>query len=80
MTTLVERWNKALEELDKSTPTLQRTVEEFFSILDTKEESDSGRVFNPVYISSCRVWETKKLDLLMKKMREMSKDGNSNNI
>ena len=68
-----DRWNAALKELDEKIKTPEDAIREFFKILDSKEESDSGRVFSPVYISSCRVWESKKLETIIKRMREYIK-------
>jgi len=50
---------------------LNKLVAEFFSILDEKEESDSGRVFNPVHISSCRVMKSARLTEMFKEMKEI---------
>jgi hypothetical protein len=50
---------------------LQNLVKEFFLILDTVEESDSGKEFHPVYISSCRVMTTKRLNEIFKEMKEI---------
>jgi len=53
---------------------LKDLVKEFFSILDEEEESDSGRVFHPVYISSCRVMKTKRLGELFTEMKKLIKE------
>ena len=45
-------------------------LREFFTILETVEESDSGHAFHPVYISSCRVMTTEKLQILLTKLKE----------
>ncbi len=50
---------------------LHDLLKEFFSILDTVEESDSGKEFHPVYISSCRVLITKRLDQLFTEIKEL---------
>jgi 3'-phosphoadenosine 5'-phosphosulfate sulfotransferase (PAPS reductase)/FAD synthetase len=48
-------------------------VREFFEdYLDVKEESDSGRVFNPITISCCRCMKVEPLGKLLKKMRQLS--------
>lgn len=45
---------------------------EFISYLDYEEESDSGRVFHPIQISSVRVMMTHALDMVIKEMRKRS--------
>ena len=49
---------------------LEELVKEFISYLDYQEESDSGRVFNPITIGSCRVLMSKPLDMVLEKLRE----------
>lgn len=71
MTTQKERWDAFLKEFEEGNQTLEQCVKNFLEILDIKEESDSGRVFSPVYISSVRVLETAKLSIILKKMREL---------
>ena len=53
---------------------IKQTLKEFFDILDTVEETDEGREFRPVYISSCRVMATQKLGELIKQMKEFVGD------
>lgn len=48
---------------------LQTAVEKFFEVLDYTEESDSGRVFHPTTIGSCRVMETEKMEKALKVMK-----------
>lgn len=47
-------------------------IRELLSYLDYTEESDSGRVFHPVTISSCRVMAMEPLDMLLKQMRKQA--------
>lgn len=56
-----------------STEEAKQLLREFFEILYTQEESDSGRLFNPVYISSCRVMKTKRLEEILVRLGEWSK-------
>jgi len=49
---------------------IKETIREFFRILDTQEESDDGRVFHPVQISSCRVMLTARLSEVLDDMKE----------
>ena len=51
---------------------LKDTVKEFLRYLEMTEESDSGKVFHPVYISSCRVLVTERVNNLLNKMKELS--------
>jgi len=56
--------NKSIEQL----------VLEFFVILDTVEESDSGRKFHPTRISSCRVIHTDKLSKILPEMKRLASE------
>jgi hypothetical protein len=59
--------------------TLEENVRLFFEIMDTKEYSDmSDREFHPTRfnaedrcIDSCRVWDTHRLNKIMKRMKEL---------
>ena len=52
---------------------LQALVKSFFDdYLDVQEESDSGRVFNPIHISCTRVMMTKPLGELLSRIKELS--------
>jgi len=57
------------EKLDAMS--LEELVKEFFTYLDVEEESDSGRVFNPVTISCCRVLMSAPLDAVLERMRRV---------
>jgi hypothetical protein len=46
-------------------------IKEFFKILDTVEESDSGTEFHPVFISSCRILFTKRIEEILKELKEL---------
>ncbi len=50
---------------------LAKCVKRFISLLDVKEESDSGRVFNPTTISSCRTLHLMELNDILSRMREL---------
>ena len=55
---------------------LKECVREFFEqYLNRREESDSGRMFAPIYVSCCRVMKTKPLNELLEKMRVLSGAG-----
>jgi hypothetical protein len=52
---------------------LQALVKSFFEdYLDVQEESDSGRVFNPIHISCVRAMKVGPLAKLLIRMRELS--------
>jgi hypothetical protein len=52
---------------------LQTLVKSFFEdYLDVQEESDSGRVFNPIHISCVRAMKVEPLAKLLMSMRELS--------
>jgi hypothetical protein len=49
-------------------------VREFFTILERQESTDSGRMFHPTTISSCRIMEQAKLVKVLEGMKnEISK-------
>lgn len=75
--TQAEVWKRQLQELDKATPDLKSTIREFLRILDSREVSDSGREFSPTYISSCRVWHSAQLEILLPKMKKFSAEHSS---
>jgi hypothetical protein len=60
-----------------STRNIWELVEEFFTYLDYTEETDSGREFHPVVISSCRVCISPGLDMLLKELRKKSVTDNA---
>jgi hypothetical protein len=52
---------------------LQTLVKSFFEdYLDYQEESDGGRVFNPIHVSCTRVMMIEPLAKLLIRMRELS--------
>lgn len=73
MTTQAERWESWQAPKD-----LADCVRMFFEILNHTEESDSGRQFQPNYISSCRVWDTHRLNRLITQMKELTKPSEDN--
>lgn len=48
---------------------LKDLVRRMFAILDIEEESDSGRVFHPTTISSCRCMDAQKLEVILERMK-----------
>lgn len=67
-----EAWER-LKAWDDETD-LKKCVRRLFEILDTKEESDSGKMFNPVTISSVRVMSTFELNHLLPTMKKLAQD------
>lgn len=67
----------------KAPETLEENVRMFFEFLDKTEYSEmSDKEFHPNRwnledrtISSCRVWDTHRLNRVMKKMKELCNDG-----
>lgn len=52
---------------------LKQLIKSFFDdYLDYTEVSDNDNEFHPIYISSCRILMTKKLDKLLTRLRELS--------
>lgn len=58
----------------KSDTELKLLTKRFFQILDTKEESDNGRTFSPVFISCCRAHLNEELNKILPRMKELSND------
>lgn len=52
--------------------TLKEAVKEFLFLLNKQEESESGRLFKPNQISSCRVMDGERLETLLKVMETKS--------
>jgi hypothetical protein len=64
-------WKKDDEARWGNAP-LEQLVKDFFEILDTKEISNNFNEFHPVYISSCRVRTSCKLQVILERMRKLS--------
>ena len=64
---------KQIREIEAENAELKATVRSFFEdFIDIREESDSGRVFAPVTISSCRCMMIEPLAEVLAKMRTLS--------
>ena len=64
---------KKIRQLEAENAELKATVRSFFQdFLDIREESDSGRVFAPITISSCRCMMIEPLAEVLAKMRKLS--------
>lgn len=54
---------------------LKQLVKDLFYYLDMTEESDSGRVFHPTIITSCRAMDQESISEILKQMKqEANKD------
>ena len=63
------KWKQEMNEHEE----LKATVRSFFEdFIDIREESDSGRVFAPITISSCRCMMIEPLHEVLTKMRTLS--------
>ena len=68
-------------EAYNNTIELKGLVKELFEeYLDVVEESDSGREFHPITISCCRCMKVEPLNILLKRMRELSGANAENTI
>ncbi len=70
-----EELRQAFEELNdaRSDMELRLCVKEFFEkYLNRTEESDGGKMFNPIVVSCCRVMMTEPLNNLLARMAELS--------
>ena len=62
-----------MNDLETDNEELRKCVKEFFEkYLNRREESDSGRMFAPVQVSSVRVMLVQPLGELLEKMRVLS--------
>ena len=70
--------DKKLTDLAEITATgqdiLKQLVKELFYYLDITEESDSGRVFHPTIITSCRVHDQEAISEILTQMKEQVND------
>jgi hypothetical protein len=55
-------------------------VKQFVSILDITEESDSGRLFHPTNITSCRAGDLQKIGELVEALKRASRTTNPNEL
>lgn len=69
-----EEYDQAIEQRDR----LADLVKQFVSILDITEESDSGKLFHPTNITSCRAGDLQKIGELVEALRRASRTTNPN--
>lgn len=53
---------------------VKQDLKKFFEYLDYQEESDSGRIFNPVNISCVRVHMVQPLNDLLKRLKDYANE------
>ena len=63
----MEAYNRKLDDMSP-----MKLLKEFFTYLDYEEESDSGRVFRPITISSCRVMMSEPLNEVINRLRGLT--------
>lgn len=51
---------------------LKMRVKEFFTYLDTVEESEEGREFHPLQFTCCRSTMTPKVEACLERMKELA--------
>ena len=73
---LTYRLNAVTEQRDR----LADLVKQFIYILDITEESNSGRLFHPTNITSCRAGDLQKIGKLVEALRRASRTTNPNEL
>jgi hypothetical protein len=69
-----------LVRLKEQRDRLADLVKQFIYILDITEESDSGRLFHPTNITSCRAGDLQKIGELVEALRRASRTTNQNEL
>ena len=68
-----EEFSAVYDSYGKKQTELEACVKEFFDkYLNRTEESDGGKMFNPIVVSCCRVMMTEPLNNLLARMAELS--------
>jgi hypothetical protein len=83
----LEMWKRCSQKAEQElvTVTEQRDrladlVKQFVGILDITEESDSGRLFHPTNITSCRAGDLQKIGELVEALRRASRTTDPNEL
>jgi hypothetical protein len=63
-----------LQEITAQRDRLADLTKQFIAILDITEESDSGRLFHPTNITSCRAGDLQKIGELFEALRRASSE------
>jgi hypothetical protein len=64
-----EKFERALAELGEQHTKLKEAAQGFLQLMDIQEESDSGRVFHPNTITSCRAHDLNQIRLFLDQMK-----------
>jgi len=59
------------DEIQAKAYKLDSLWKEFIALLETTEESDSGRIFRPNYIGSCRTLDADRMNQIIKEAKEL---------
>ena len=62
----------ATQKIDHRVEHMKSLMVRLFEFLDLTEESDSGRIFHPITIGSCRADKLQPLNDLLKEMKKAS--------
>ena len=73
---IIEELTAVTEQRDR----LADLVKQFVGILDITEESDSGRLFHPTNITSCRAGDLQKIGELVEALRRASRTTDPNEL
>ena len=71
---------RELKAVTEQRDRLADLVKQFVSILDITEESDSGRLFHPTNITSCRAGDLQKIGELVEALKRASRTTNPNEL
>jgi hypothetical protein len=67
-----EKFERALAELGEQHAKLKEAVQGFLQLMDIQEESDSGRVFHPNTITSCRANDLDQIRLFLDQLKSLT--------
>ena len=67
-----EKFERALAELGEQHTKLKAAVQDFLQLMDIREESDSGRVFHPNTITSCRAYDLDQILFSLDQMKSLT--------
>ena len=80
MTALATELETKLAAVTEQRDRLADLVKQFVGILDITEESDSGRLFHPTNITSCRAGDLQKIGELVEALRRASRTTDPNEL
>jgi 3'-phosphoadenosine 5'-phosphosulfate sulfotransferase (PAPS reductase)/FAD synthetase len=71
---IINRLREVIELYIKDETRVQSRLQQFFEMLDTVEESDSGREFHPVNVSCCRAMMIEPLNEVLTELKNYAYD------